>query len=63
MLPDFKAGSLNEIGSTTMAWVVGKLCRSLEVNLKSNGKLPRKLSTTDCTEIGERKKYGHKLQQ
>ena len=63
MLPDFKAGSLNEIGSTTMAWVVGKLCRSLDVNLESNGKSPKKLSTTDCTEIGERKKYGHKFQQ
>ena len=44
MLPDFKAGSLNEIGSTTMAWVVGKLCISLEVNLESNGKSPIKVS-------------------
>ena len=51
MLLDFKAGSLNETGSTKMAWVVGKLCRSLEVNLESNGKSPKKLSTTDCTEI------------
>ena len=51
MLPDFRAGSLNEIGSTTMAWVVGKLCISLEVNLESKGESPKKLSTTDCTEI------------
>ena len=51
MLPDLKAGSLNEIGSTTMACVVGKLCISLEVNLESNGKSPKKVSTTDCAEI------------
>ena len=49
-LPDSRAGRLNEIGSVTIACVLGKLCRSDEINLASSNESVKKLSTTDCTE-------------
>ena len=57
MLPDFKAGRLNDIGSVSIACVHGKLWKSDEVNLESNIESAKKLSFTDCTEKTTDKNY------